>query len=71
MIDWYKELGSDQNTTGIVVTRQYIREMDETVKHRGGRFILALWPLLDSLGRWLSLSRKRTTAPRLSRRPGA
>lgn len=46
MIDWYKELGSDRNSTGIVVSRQYIREMDETVKHRGGRFILAFWPLL-------------------------
>lgn len=46
MIDWYKALGSDRNSTGIVATRQYIREMDATMKHRGGRFILALWPLL-------------------------
>ncbi len=46
MIDWYKALGSDLNSTGIVVTRQYIKEMDATLKHRGGRFILALWPLL-------------------------
>jgi lysophospholipase L1-like esterase len=46
MIDWYKALGSDRNSTGIVATRQYIREMDQTLKHRGGRFILALWPLL-------------------------
>jgi len=46
MIEWYKALGSDRNSTGIVATRQYIREMDATLKHRGGRFILALWPLL-------------------------
>jgi len=46
MIRWYQALGSDDNMTGIVATRQYIREMDQTLKHRGGRFILALWPLL-------------------------
>jgi hypothetical protein len=46
MIEWYRRLGSDENGTGIVATRQYIREMDATLRHRGGRFILALWPLL-------------------------
>jgi hypothetical protein len=46
MIDWYRALGSDENTTGIVATRQYIREMDAELKNRGGRFILAMWPLL-------------------------
>lgn len=46
MIDWYRALGSDRNAASIVATRQYIKEMDSTARHRGGRFILALWPLL-------------------------
>ncbi len=46
MIEWYKALGSDLNAKGIVATRRYIREMDATLKQGGGRFILALWPLL-------------------------
>jgi len=46
MTEWYRALGSDANSTGIVATRQYIREMDATLKNRGKRFILALWPLL-------------------------
>lgn len=45
MIEWYRRLGSDENSSGIVVTRHYLREMDATLKQRGGRFILALWPL--------------------------
>ena len=46
---WYLDLFDDENHNGWQDTKGYIRMMDEQMKARGGRFLLALWPLLTGL----------------------
>jgi hypothetical protein len=47
---WYRELYTDANAEGWRRTQAFIREMDRRTRAQGGRFMIALWPLLVDLG---------------------
>jgi lysophospholipase L1-like esterase len=48
---WYQEMYGPENAEGWARTQQYIREMDTRTRASGGRFLVALWPLLVDFGR--------------------
>jgi hypothetical protein len=47
---WYRDMYSDPNREGWLRTQGFVRSMDEQMRRRGGRFAVALWPLLVDLG---------------------
>jgi lysophospholipase L1-like esterase len=47
---WYREMYAEPNAEGWHRTRGLLAEMNRRVRTRGGRFLLALWPLLVDLG---------------------
>jgi lysophospholipase L1-like esterase len=47
---WYREMYSEANPGGWRRTQSFIREMDQRTRAQGGRFLVALWPLLVDLG---------------------
>jgi len=46
---WYRDLYGDANAEGWRKTRNDLKRMDAEMRGRGGRFLVALWPLLVSL----------------------
>ena len=46
---WYGDLYAEANADGWRKTRGYLKRMDAEMRGRGGRFLVALWPLLVSL----------------------
>ena len=46
---WYRDLYGDANREGWRSTQGFLREMNRRVTERGGRFVIALWPLLVDL----------------------
>jgi GDSL-like Lipase/Acylhydrolase family len=46
---WYLELYSAANGEGWMRTQEYWRDMDRRMRARGGRFLIASWPLLVDL----------------------
>ena len=46
---WYLEMYGEPNRDGWERTKSLIRDMDRRMHERGGRFLLALWPLLVDL----------------------
>jgi lysophospholipase L1-like esterase len=50
-VRWYHDLYGPENAQGWKRTQQFIRAMDERTRAQGGRFLLALWPLLVDLGK--------------------
>jgi lysophospholipase L1-like esterase len=46
---WYLDLFDAPNYAGWQETKQYIRRMNEQMEERGGRFLVALWPMLVGL----------------------
>lgn len=47
---WYREMYTDANAEGWRRTQGFIRDMDQQTRAQGGRFLVALWPLLVDLG---------------------
>jgi lysophospholipase L1-like esterase len=47
---WYREMYTDANAEGWQRTQAFIHKMDERTRAQGGRFMIALWPLLVDLG---------------------
>jgi GDSL-like Lipase/Acylhydrolase family len=47
---WYRDMYTDANAAGWHDTQAFIRRMDERTRAQGGRFMVALWPLLVDLG---------------------
>lgn len=54
-IEWYLSLFTDENPKW-ADTKHQIRTMDQLVRERGGRFVIALWPMLLDLERDYSLA---------------
>jgi lysophospholipase L1-like esterase len=48
---WYRDMYGPANAEGWARTQGYLREMDRRMRARGGRFVVALWPLLVGLDR--------------------
>jgi lysophospholipase L1-like esterase len=48
---WYHDMYGPPNAEGWSRTQEYLREMDRRMRARGGRFMVALWPLLVGLDR--------------------
>jgi lysophospholipase L1-like esterase len=48
---WYREMYGPANAEGWAHTQGYLRQMDRRMRARGGRFLVALWPLLVGLDR--------------------
>ncbi len=48
---WYHDLYGETNRAGWERTEAFLREMNRRMGQRGGRFIIALWPLLVALER--------------------
>ena len=48
---WYREMYGPPNAEGWARTQGYLRAMDARMRQRGGRFVVALWPLLVGLDR--------------------
>ena len=46
---WYRELYSEPNQAGWRETRRRIRDMDQRMRMRNGRLLVARWPLLAGL----------------------
>jgi lysophospholipase L1-like esterase len=46
---WYHGLYGHPNRHGWTRTKEYLRDMDERTRRRGGRFLIAVWPLLVGL----------------------
>jgi lysophospholipase L1-like esterase len=46
---WYLAVYSDANADGWEQTKEYIRRMDAQTRAHGGRFVIALWPILAGL----------------------
>jgi lysophospholipase L1-like esterase len=46
---WYRDMYGPANAAGWTRTQGYLREMDGRMRARGGRFVVALWPLLVGL----------------------
>lgn len=46
---WYRDLYGEANRAGWERTQGFLREMNRRVTERGGRFVVALWPLLVDL----------------------
>jgi hypothetical protein len=46
---WYVDMYGEPNAAGWARTRETLRQMDLRQKARGGRFLLALWPLFVGL----------------------
>ena len=46
---WYRELYGEANHEGWARTQEDIRQMDQRVRSRGGRFLLVTWPVLAEL----------------------
>ena len=51
MTRWYGELYADPNRDGWARTQAIIRGMHEQMRLRGGRFLVAAWPVLANLDR--------------------
>lgn len=47
---WYRQMYGAENAEGWRRTQALIRQMDERTRAQGGRFMVALWPLLVDLG---------------------
>jgi lysophospholipase L1-like esterase len=47
---WYRQMYGAENADGWRRTQALIRQMDERTRAQGGRFLVALWPLLVDLG---------------------
>src|SRR4029450_13321816 len=48
---WYGDMYGPPNAEGWSRTQGYLREMDRRLRERGGRFMVAVWPLLVGLVR--------------------
>jgi hypothetical protein len=48
---WYRDMYGPANAEGWARTQHHLREMDRRMGERGGRFLVALWPLLVGLDR--------------------
>jgi lysophospholipase L1-like esterase len=46
---WYRDMFDDSNAQGWRRTKRHLQRMDAEMRRRGGRFLVALWPLLVSL----------------------
>ena len=46
---WYLDLYGPANREGLARTQEAVRDMDRQMRERGGRFLLASWPLLVDL----------------------
>jgi lysophospholipase L1-like esterase len=46
---WYRDMYGPANAEGWARTQGYLREMDRRLRERGGRFLVAVWPLLVGL----------------------
>src|SRR5438552_3616752 len=49
---WYLDLYGPANREGWERTQGYLRDMDHAMRARGGRFLVASWPLLVDLDRY-------------------
>jgi hypothetical protein len=43
---WYRDMYGEANADGWRRTQSFIRQMDQKTRAQGGRFMVALWPLL-------------------------
>jgi GDSL-like Lipase/Acylhydrolase family len=46
---WYHDMYGDPNREGWLQTQAYLRDMNQKAQARGGRFLVASWPLLVGL----------------------
>jgi lysophospholipase L1-like esterase len=46
---WYRDMYGPANRAGWEETQRYLREMSRRMRERGGRFLVAVWPLLVGL----------------------
>ncbi len=49
---WYRDMYATPNAAGWERTQGYMREMNRRTRERGGRFLVASWPILVSLDRY-------------------
>jgi hypothetical protein len=74
---WYLDLYGPPNQDGWARTQDDLRDMDRRLRERGGRFLVASWPLLVDLGAYPFAAADETIArfcesagiPRLDLRP--
>jgi lysophospholipase L1-like esterase len=45
---WYRQMYAEPNREGWERTQAYLRDMDRRMRERGGRFMVAHWPILAS-----------------------
>ncbi len=67
---WYREMYTSANADGWRQTQALIRDMDARTRARGGRFLLALWPLLVDLGGGYPFEEPHATIRRFSEGAG-
>jgi lysophospholipase L1-like esterase len=70
MVEWYLDLYRDSNRRGWNASKSSIARMDRAMRARGGRFLLALWPLLVHLDRGYPFEEVHQTVARFSAEAG-
>ena len=63
-IAWYADLYAEPNQEGWERTQEHLRHMDRAMRLRGGRFLVATWPVLVDLEGAYPLSRVHQTIGR-------